>query len=391
MRIADDLLASAEHDAPGSITWGRGYGRALQPVADAGMFNGRIGEAFFFAALAAATGADRYADGALRASATLRATIGSEGGRRRLMDEVAIGLVGVGSMMYAFVHLADWLADRRLLDSAVALAESVTPSLLAGEPRPDFFWGAAGTVHGLLALHEAGVPDFIATATEAGDFLERAVVIDDETGLRGWSTMGPGPWAGFAHGSAGVASAMTRLYRHVPDARYRDVALEALAFERAVREASTGDWPDSRTKATGISGWCHGAGGVALSRLCAIEDIGNTEALDAELVGDLDAALTHTIEDGLGRVDHTCCGSFGRVDVLLEASRVLENPSLAATAAARAAHTLMRIDRRGFELGTGDRNGRHLGAGMWQGLAGIGYVLLRASDPVRWPSALRLG
>lgn len=387
MAIADEQLAVAEPDARHSITWRRGYGRDMQPVDDAGLFNGRIGEAFVFAALYAATHESRYADGARLASHTLRQRILDPAGRAALLREVPIGLVGAGSMMYAFLRMAEWLEAPEWRELSTTLLASITPEMIESDVQLDMFWGSAGLLHAALALHEAGIDGALSLATSLGDTLVRKRVIDRASRTVAWRTLGPTPWAGFAHGSAGIASAVARLYGVVPEVRYADAALQAFAFERSIHDPETGDWPDARDVATHISGWCHGAPGIALSRLSAVE------TLDGDLgdvVGDLDAALTRTCRDPVGRPDNLCCGNFGRVDILLEAAHVIDNDSLREHARAVARLTIEQMDVRGPLLGSAGSDGPHMRPGFWQGHIGIAYGLLRLADDRRWPCVLRL-
>jgi lantibiotic modifying enzyme len=89
--------------------------------------------------------------------------------------------------------------------------------------------------------------------------------------------------------------------------------------------------------------------------------------------------------EGDGVVDQLCCGVFGRVDFLLEAARRLGNPSLEDAARRMARRAIERAHGGGFRVAPPEHE-----PGLWQGLAGIGYELLRLSAPERFPSVLLL-
>jgi lantibiotic modifying enzyme len=392
--IAADLLRTAEPEPGGGITWHRGYRVDATPARDAGIFNGRIGEALFFAALFSTTGDPRHEEAALGASRAIRARAADAAYRERLLAQVGYGLTGVGSQVYALVRMSQFLNRPELLDDAAGLAEVLTPERIAYDRRHELFWGVAGAALGLLALYDhTGHPAALERAVACGDQLLARRATDAETGLRAWPTLESGLSTGFAHGSSGIAHALLRLHQATDEARFYDAAIEAYAWERTVYREEAGDWPDTREQPTEeiISGWCHGAPGMVLSRLTALFVM--REGDEGDVVGDLDRALTRTSEAPVREIDHLCCGNFGIVDILLEAGRVLENDSLLRQSQRLAQGTLEAVDQRGWgiSLPAADGGDRHMSGGLWQGTAGIGYTLLRMTDADRYPCLLAWG
>jgi lantibiotic modifying enzyme len=387
--IGDRLLREAMADTPSTLTWGGGYGIRFQPVEDAGIFNGRIGEALFFAALYQATGDAGHADAALRASATLRGILRDEGGPARLTGEIGVGLTGMGSIIYALVRASEFLQMPELMTDARLAARGITLAAIRADRVNDVFSGTAGALLGLLSLTGAGDESILELGLACGDALLQRRTPDPATGLRAWATLEPEPWTGFAHGSSGIAASMLALDGHVGDSQYSKAALEAFAFERTLMRPERGDWPDSRSATPGMAvqtSWCHGSPGIALSRLRALEHL--TDEDEGTLVlDDLDYALTSTCEQPLHLMDNLCCGNFGRADIVLEASLLLENESLEAHARNLADSCLERAERSGFGLPIYSE-GPHVRPGLWQGLAGIGYSLLRLDQPARFPCLL---
>src|SRR5262249_1853773 len=86
---------------------------------------------------------------------------------------------------------------------------------------------------------------------------------------------------GFSHGTAGVGFALNELSNATGEARFRVAAEQAFLYERDCFDPITGNWPDFRQHPSGrqrtgtalpvATFWCHGAPGIALSRLRAYQ------------------------------------------------------------------------------------------------------------------------
>ncbi|HEX7239149.1 MAG TPA: lanthionine synthetase LanC family protein [Longimicrobiaceae bacterium] len=392
-RVGRERLAEASELPDGSLSWHPGYGAAFQPVPDSGIFNGRIGDALFLAALHAATGDAQMREAALRASAPLRARMAAPGGPAGLLEEIGYGLTGVGSVVYAWVRMAGFLDEPAFLDDGRALAAVLTPESIALDRKYEVFWGTAGAALGLLALagaEAAGGERWVAAAAACADHLVESRVVDPGSGLRAWPASGGPPETGFAHGSSGIAYALLEVHRRTRDERFREAALETFAHERALFREHLMDWPDHREQPDEkvMTSWCHGAPGVGLSRLGALHDL--REEDESEVVGDLLAALRKTAQRVTRTSDNLCCGNFGRMDFLLEAGRRLGNASLERQAQAAALQRVASAEKHPFVVPEHGADGEHFRTGLWQGTPGIGYQLLRLDDPARFPSLLLL-
>jgi lantibiotic modifying enzyme len=102
---------------------------------------------------------------------------------------------------------------------------------------------------------------------------------------------------------------------------------------------------------------------------------------------ELDVALHTTVREGFGTGHALCHGDLGNADVVLHAALWLGEPEWAATFERVRAAVLHDLVSRGPVCGN------VLGVespGLFSGLAGIGYGLLRVRDPQRVPSVLAL-
>ncbi|HEY4590506.1 MAG TPA: lanthionine synthetase LanC family protein, partial [Thermoanaerobaculia bacterium] len=94
-----------------------------------------------------------------------------------------------------------------------------------------------------------------------------------------------------------------------------------------------------------------------------------------------------TLERGFGENHCLCHGDLGNLDFLLQAREALGDPGLDAATDRQARAILAGIARDGWLCGT---RGSVESPGLMNGIAGIGYGLLRLADPARVPSVLAL-
>jgi lantibiotic modifying enzyme len=210
-----------------------------------------------------------------------------------------------------------------------------------------------------------------------------------------WVATGVGkkPLAGFSHGVAGMAWALLELAAVTGEERFRTAALAAIAYERSLFSTEAGNWPDlrefentvlsgSKGQVTFMTAWCHGAAGIGLGRLRTLPHLD-----DAEIRAEIDTALKTTLAQGFGMNHSLCHGDLGNLELLLQASVILDDPQWHSQVNRLAAIILESINKYGWLCGV------PLGVetpGLMAGLAGIGYGLLRLAQPARVPGVLVL-
>jgi lantibiotic modifying enzyme len=267
-----------------------------------------------------------------------------------------------------------------LLPAAAALAhEAPNPG------GPDLISGRAGAITGLLALH---------VMLDDDGLLKVAVRLGDEE-LRAGGTSGG--LTGLSHGAAGVGAALVELAQASGDGRYLRGAREAFAYEAGLFDRTALNWPDLRERPgrrrppVFATTWCHGAPGIALSRLRAYEryrdPIWCAEARTG--IATTRAAVAASLAAGRGNWS-LCHGLAGNAEVLGDAVALPDGVERAAAAdlavlVAEAGLAAYGRDVRAWRCGvTGGPN-----PDLLQGLAGIGLFFLRRFDP-RVPSVLLL-
>jgi type 2 lantibiotic biosynthesis protein LanM len=357
------------------------------------LYDGSLGVAVFLGALGAVLGesgpAGRFGRLARAAIAPMRA------GMRRVVErkmsvqpivkELGLGAgLGVGSLIYGFVHLADWLGDEALIGEAEGLADGIREDVIAADEKLDLMFGSAGGVLGLLALHRVR-PDggWLGRAVLCGEHL-LAKRVSEPVGRRAWSENGQRPLTGMSHGAAGFAHALSALAAATGRVDFADAAREAVAYEDSVYRAEDRNWPDFRPPGGDPPpcwcSWCHGAPGILLSR---VEALGGHD--DEGVRRDIDVALRTTLERSLTPIDHLCCGNLGRADIVLTAGLRLGRAELVEASGSIVAGVVTRARQSG---GYGLGNDPEYSLNLFQGLSGVGYALLRQVFPEKLPSLL---
>src|SRR5262249_49362908 len=153
-----------------------------------------------------------------------------------------------------------WLDEPALLSEARSAAALITVDHLAADTSLDIIGGAAGACLGLLAFHQVCPDETVRQqALACGDHL-LSYRSTSATGHRAWANRHGQFLTGFAHGAAGIAYALLRLYEATREARFLEVAEEGIAYEDSVYSSQAGNWPDFRHAQPAFKlGWCHGA------------------------------------------------------------------------------------------------------------------------------------
>ena len=336
------------------------------------LYNGRGGVGLTFAALADATGRDRFRRYATEA---LDGVVeeARDGAGRSLG-----GTSGLGSVVYVLSVTSELLDEPRYRRVAAELADEVSDELLAADDTYDVMAGSAGTLLALLAHHDRfGGSDVLDRGLACGDRLLDARV--GVNGHRTWRTLDDEPLLGFAHGASGIACALARLAATTGDTRYEEAAREALAYESAHYSADRSNWlnPTWDVAEADVDRWCYGRTGAVLARL----EIG-TSLDDESFIVEAAETLTATEGAGLGPVDTLCCGNVGRTEAMLEAVR--RTDAAPTDARAFAGRLVARAEREG-SLSMPGHAEAVTDPTFFDGVSGVAYTLLRLRDPGSLP------
>ncbi len=363
------------------------------------LYNGSAGIAVFLAAHAAATGHQVSGELALAAVAQLRKNLTSRN-VPRLARALGVGAAtGLGSIVYALAAMAKCLDSGDLLTDAEAAAKLVTDELVAADKQLDVMGGSAGAILGLLRLYrDTGSGMVLGRAIRCGEHLLAQPRIG-AVGRRSWigqefraqalgtqalgtdgSRAGPLTRGlnGMSHGAAGFAYALSSLAAATGREDFAGAASECIAYEDSTYDDTHHNWPDLRDSnaPTWPCQWCHGAPGIGLARLGMQRFGGKAAKLAAEpLARDVRNAAIGVERASLGAVDTLCCGALGRIEFICEAAGALGRGDLRQLAARRLLAVLQQAAKAGdYRWNSGKRQ---FNLGLFRGLSGVGYTLLR--------------
>jgi lantibiotic modifying enzyme len=442
LRIAGEIRDRRVLTPKGYSTWvgPAGYGTELHPLVSKKLgphlYDGITGVSLFFAAVALVTGDGSFRRDALNALLPLRKKIEDlvlDPEKASKLHLQIGGLMGVSSWIYAFLKIGEWLDDAELIAEAHRATNLLSPERIALDDLVRIQTGAAGALLVLLALHRR-VPDANARgatpleiARECGQQLLIQQVSFD--GFPPAWSLSPGkpPLVGFSYGAAGICYALLRLDEASPDPDIRKAALDGLSFIDGLYSAEKRSWQDVRSifearyeapsrgtwrdwwasgkfeelvprkpeQQLGPVGsefpasWCHGAPGIALGRLVALDLAGRPH--DRERVeAVLDQIATVAKRTGSSGPDDICCGHMGRVEVLLAAAQNQACQRWEEAALTLAGKIVQRAREGGGYQVSAARGSRHFAPALFQGLSGVGYGLLRLARPEALPCLLLL-
>ncbi|WP_433514695.1 lanthionine synthetase LanC family protein [Nonomuraea sp. CA-143628] len=382
-------------DRVGALTY-----RALGP----NLYVGSSGVALFLAQLATTTGQDEFRRTALAAT---RHAISR---RDDVSPAARLGFYsGWAGMAAAALRTGRLLDSAELVDAGSGLLRDIAQQLSGvaegGEQEYDLMSGVAGAVPAFaLGYRYTGDERMAEAAVTAALWLGRSA----RKSRTGWSWRSPGlrnqhDLTGLSHGAAGVAVAFLEAYRLTGEEMFATGARNAMRYEDRWLDVGEGNWPDFRENTadrrarTFVTLWCHGAPGIALSRLYAYELLGEARwRHDAMTALATTERVTRPLTNGGGADFSLCHGLAGNAEPFEEAREVLGAagtviPRLGADAIGMdiprlvADHGLERYARTGVSWPCGTHTAET--PNLMLGLAGIGYFYLRLAVP-QVPSAL---
>ena len=198
--------------------------------------------------------------------------------KNELCDENVTGIKsglfhGEGSIVWTYLMLYKMDKKEQNLEYAKRHAEYLY-RVSKTDRGNDLLDGKAGAVAAFCLLYKkTRRKKYIEYACEIADkIISQATIM--EKGIAWKQENGDVQLLGMAHGSAGIFTVFAGLYQLTGDEKYYDVFRNALEYEDANYNLEEGDWEDFRyvcreknVEQKKTMSWCHGAGGILLSRL----------------------------------------------------------------------------------------------------------------------------
>ncbi|CAK0767674.1 LanM family lanthionine synthetase [Gammaproteobacteria bacterium] len=393
--IAQRLRERAIICADGSANW---IGFRVTPAGDRftieatpdNLYHGRCGIALFLAAFDRSNRSDQHRDLIMAAIRPARCLADGyeKSARQQFATRFGIGAaVGIASIIYSLVKISEFLDDNVFIEDALRITRLITAEVIAADPYFDITAGTAGAILGLLALYSnCGENTVLATAELCGRHL-LSVSSTNTRGIRQWKSLGNGSAIGFAHGSTGIAYALTCLGAVCGNTDFLVAGQAILADENCIvtHDERAGDVSEKGNEIpfpVHTVSWCHGITGIALGRLAAFTSCHTSACNDIPLF------LTKNKQFSWDGPDHLCCGNFGRIELSVVAAEKLVQPIFKEEASSVAAALITRASiHGGYFLHSQIPRGAFV-PGFFRGESGIGYQLLRLASPIPLPSIL---
>jgi lantibiotic modifying enzyme len=204
---------------------------------------------------------------------------------------------------------------------------------------------------------------------------------------------------GFSHGAAGIAWALGELARTSGEQRFFEAAREATRYEQHWFNSDVMNWQDlfqeyvadpERPPEYSLS-WCHGAPGIALSRLRLWKIFGNpAHGEEARIALSTTTDSLHADLKSGTRNFSLCHGLAGNAEALIVASDILGDEGMLRTAREIGLNGIKDYadSEEGWPCGV--NNADAWSPSLMLGWAGTGYYFLRLYDPTITPSILLL-
>jgi type 2 lantibiotic biosynthesis protein LanM len=386
-RDAADYLCAIAHEGDDDVAWVGLQGEAERywAISTLGLdlYGGAPGIALFLAYAGEILQENRYRDLARKAYSTIQ--MQSE----MAADEWSAlgGYEGWGGVLQYFTRLGMIWQDEEVFLQAERVANRIW-GYVEENRIYDVVRGTAGALQALLGLYSMRPSSTVLrVANLCGDHIVDAA--ESQSIGVGWPTTRYGDTAltGYAHGASGVAAALMGLYRVSGEPKYRQVAMEALHFERNMFNPVIGSWPDNRRETSydsprafegeeHFAAWCRGSVGIGLARTQMIQSVDSSDSDD--MYADLESAVITTLNHGFGHSHCLCHGDLGSLDFLYQASDLVPSTVSTGELARLTSASLDNVLRQRWRCGGPE--GVEM-PGLMLGVAGIGYQMLRLAEP----------
>lgn len=298
------------------------------------------------------------------------------------------GKAGIAHTLYRVAKIMnrpDWKA------AALVMFDEMTKHSPT-EMEIDVISGVAGSIPALLDMYQnEGKDDYLNTAIRCGDFLINKAVKNDDGWT--WITL-PGSsygLTGYSHGNSGIATALLELYYQTGNVSFWEASRMGFLYEKAWYQPDQHNWPDLREydpqkggKPACNHAWCHGAPGIALSRMRAYQ-LTKFDAFKEEALQAIHATVVNTEQllKTTGSNYSLCHGMAGNTYVLYEAALVFENENYRQLAEKVCVHGIQHYGKwhltwpSGVNDPSGKTKGQQETPGLMMGLAGTAYFYLQ--------------
>lgn len=394
-KIGDILISNAiVHNSTASWIGNSPVGKSHQSNIDVlpfDLYSGTPGVCLFLSALYKKTSNQSYKNMAIMGLKPIQQQILT--GNLDFFKSFGVGIgTGLSSLIYTFCSVSDFLDDICYLDFAELIFEKILSLSRFKAKHMDIMRGLAGAVLGIILLFEkTGKCKYLDAAINLCDLIEENQICDGNK-AGGWVHPLHPPHIGFAHGAAGIAYALSRVYNFSQNKKLAVSIKKAIEYENSNYSDIEKNWPDFKSIISGTgkplypNQWCYGATGIGLSRLgCKA-----SSKLDIDFDKDIIKAVSTIDKMDFNRLDTLCCGLGGHIDFCIEIEKykksLLFDNDYYKKACDISTYIINRAEKFGYFQCNGGNN--DINPALFIGISGIGYQLLRVCDRDAFSSIL---
>ncbi|MBG0964204.1 type 2 lanthipeptide synthetase LanM family protein [Bacillus sp. SRB1LM] len=334
------------------------------------LYNGSLGIVLFLGILAKETNDEKYKKYAVAGLNYIENKLA----HTKLQSTSAFS--GYSSLSYVYAYLGKIWSDQKLINQSREYINKIDSLLIKNETTYDFVGGLSGSLLVLVRLYE----EFNFTELKPICDLIAQKLLNQASNQIKTNTL----LTGLAHGASGYAWPLLEYAYKMDQNHLLNDILAILNYENSKVNDNQDNWLDLRENESfdAPAFWCHGAGGIGISRLMMSQIIENTNIND-----DLQKCINVLMTKGFGTSNTLCHGDFGNLDFLLTYAQVTKNNEYIKISREIGRHVLKQKEENGqWNL---DQHGDVNILGFMIGISGIGFELLRLNNP-NIPSVLSL-
>lgn len=327
-------------------------------IIDASLYNGLSGILLFFIYLHKLSGEKQYYEFYEKILFTIE---------NNTYDNSLDLFSGSHGLIYIYYRLYVEYRDVATLNKIDELTENIQILLEEKEFKNDWVGGIASLANVYLNL-------FKVTSNSA--YLEISVLcIEKIKSQISTTTLG-----GFSHGYSSLAVLFIKAGHILSNLEYVSYGQYFIKQDNSFFNDTLQGWTDEReeTQDDCLAHWCHGSVGIGLSRL-EIQKYYN----NVDIEKDIQRAKNHVLQSKYVDDDTLCHGNMGRTEIFLSSKDYSSSFGLAST-------VINKKNINGFYNVNNINNFTLVDYGLFTGISGIGYQLLRIHSSTEVPNVLTL-
>lgn len=336
------------------------------------LYDGLAGIALFFSQLYKETKQEKY-------KVAAQAAIESAFQTFKQPQGLISAFFGECSLLYT-LHKLKEIDPNPTYEEHIKKIQSKLLQEVNNDKELDFLSGSAGIISLAVTLYNESKEEVYKDIVQA--YAQHLLSSSDiKNGSRVWVNRHTNTrLGGLSHGASGIGLALYAAGKALNDQHLIEISFDALDYEKGLFVQGKG-WRDMRLEDPQYKhAWTHGTTGIGISHLL------NDKEKYADIV---QAALT--VLEGQGEKQNNSLkdGSLGDLELYLLAGQKFKDERLKDKALSLAHESLNNIIKKSDY---GVENVFDFEAkGLFNGVAGIGYQLLRVNNPKEIPSILTLG